>query len=379
MGENFMNRRLLLSVGILALCLINVRVVYGASFGDMFGGKKSKESQSQLEQKELECRAMVNQKEQEYQRLLDETKDSQDAIQGLRDKNSTLMEAYEKVVNDQKNIIEQLNRLRRDNQRCENITESFDSTTKENQAFLQENESLEQDKKILGATLESLKLHIGELTTENQQVNALLLEAQESDEVKMRKMREKIEQELEDVKRQNNSLKTENDTLSKLLKEFEKKANLLNASNLEIQQQTETLKGELASLEREHVTMKEENRYLAREASELPKKFTDLARHNQKLVKESSHMHYNMGVSFIKSKDYDRAVKEFKKVLELDPDDAYANYNLGYIYAEHLVDRQKAIEYFQNYLTYAKDEKDADWVKKYILTWQTWYGKEKVK
>ena len=135
----------------------------------------------------------------------------------------------------------------------------------------------------------------------------------------------------------------------------------------------------MASLEREHAMLQEENRYLAREASEFPKKFTDLARHNQKLIKETSHMHYNMGVSFIKSKDYKRAVKEFKKVLELDPNDAYANYNLGYIYAEHMVDREKAIEYFQNYLTYAKGAKDANWVKKYIITWQTWYGKEKMK
>jgi len=90
-------------------------------------------------------------------------------------------------------------------------------------------------------------------------------------------------------------------------------------------------------------------------------------------------MHYNMGVSFIKSKDYKRAIKEFQKVLEQDPYDAYANYNLGYIYAEHLVDRPAAIEYFQKYLTYAKDAKDTDWVKKYILTWQTWYGRENLK
>ncbi|HQP10000.1 MAG TPA: tetratricopeptide repeat protein, partial [Candidatus Omnitrophota bacterium] len=81
------------------------------------------------------------------------------------------------------------------------------------------------------------------------------------------------------------------------------------------------------------------------------------------------------GVSNIKNKEYKRAIKEFEKVLELKPDDAYANYNLGYIYAEHLVDREKAIEHFKKYLTYAPNEKDANWVRKYVLTWQTWYKK----
>jgi hypothetical protein len=44
-----------------------------------------------------------------------------------------------------------------------------------------------------------------------------------------------------------------------------------------------------------------------------------------------------------------------------------------------LVDRPKAIEYFKRYLTYAPDAADADWVNKYLLTWETWYGKSTLK
>jgi len=110
---------------------------------------------------------------------------------------------------------------------------------------------------------------------------------------------------------------------------------------------------------------------------DLPKKFSELARQNRTLIKETSEMHYNLGVANIKNKEYGRAIKEFEKVLELKPQDAYANYNLGYIYAEHLVDRERAIKYFQNYLAYAPDARDANWVRKYILTWQTWYGRNR--
>jgi tetratricopeptide (TPR) repeat protein len=104
-----------------------------------------------------------------------------------------------------------------------------------------------------------------------------------------------------------------------------------------------------------------------------------LARQNQKLIGETADMHYNLGVFYVQSTEYGRAIKEFEKALDLNSDNADANYNLGFIYAEHLVDREKAIQYFRNYLTYAPDAKDAEWIRKYILTWQTWYGKQPIK
>jgi len=359
----------------------NVKILHGASFGDMFGGKKkkSKETQMLIEQKAQECHVKINELNRKYQRLVDEKKDSEDAVQGLRDKNNMLMEAYEKVVTDQNDVFKQLTRLRRSNQRCDQIKENYDVMTQENQAFLQANESLELDKKTLRTTLETLKSHIGSLNSENEEINALLREAQEDEHVKVKKIRDKVKNELENLKNRTRSLTKENDVLAQQLKKSQKKIRIFNDDNSKLQQKLELSQDNLAALQKEHAGLKDENRYLAREASEFPKKFTDLARHNRKLVKETSHMHYNMGVSFIKAKEYKRAAKEFKKVLELDPQDAHANYNLGYVYAEHLADRPAAIAYFKNYLTYAKDAKDTNWVKRYIMTWQTWYGKEKIK
>ena len=374
-----MDRKIILIAIAVIMGFYCTEISYSASFGDIFGGKKSKKTQVLIEQQAQECQMKINQKNQEYRRLVDEKKDSEDAAQALRDKNSTLVEAYEKVVTDQSNITEQLKRLRRSSQRCDQIKETYDTMTQENQAFLQTNESLELDKKALMGTLETLKSHIGSLNTDNEQLSASLKEAQEDEGVKVKKIRDKVKDELANLKSRNNSLGKENDVLARQLKSSQKKVRIFNENELRLQRKLELFQDDVAALKKEHAELKDENRYLAREASEFPKKFTDLARHNRKLVKETAHMHYNMGVSFIKAKDYKRAIKEFKKVLELNPDDAYSNYNLGYIYAEHLVDRPEAIKYFQDYLTYAKGAKDADWVKKYILTWQTWYGKEKMK
>jgi len=379
LGNMRMNRKTIVILMVTGVCLCNVKVSHGASFGDMFGGKKSKKTQMLIEQKAQECRAEISAIDQKYQRLMDEKKDSEDAVESLRDKNNTLMEAYEKVITDQTNVMEQLTRLRRDNQSCAQIKESYEAMTQENEAFLQANESLDLDKKALMVTLETLKSHISGLSAENEQINVYLKEAQEDEDVKIKKIREKVKYELENLKSRTSSLTKENDVLAEQLKVSQKKVHLINVYSADLKEKLELSRDDMAALQKEYTELKDENHYLAQEASEFPKKFTDLARHNRKLVRETSHMHYNMGVSFIKSRDYKRAVKEFKKVLELDPQDAYANYNLGYVYAEHLVDRPEAIRYFKDYLTYAKDAKDADWVKKYILTWQTWYGKEKIK
>ncbi|MBU2221078.1 MAG: tetratricopeptide repeat protein, partial [Candidatus Omnitrophica bacterium] len=113
--------------------------------------------------------------------------------------------------------------------------------------------------------------------------------------------------------------------------------------------------------------------------AQIPAKFAELARENKVLIKETALMHYNLGVFYTQSKEFSRATAEFEKAIELNPDDPYSHYNLGYIYAEYLGNRPKAIENFRKFLKLAKaEDKDVDWVKKYILTWQTWEGKKPV-
>jgi len=362
-----------------AVCFLSADAAYSASFGDMFNGKKAQEYKIILEEKEQECRAKLNQKDQQYQQLVEDGRDSQGDMESLRGKNATLMEAYEKLKTDQDTITEQLNRLRRDSQRCDAVKASFEEMTEENTAFLEEKESLIKKRETLSVTLEHLKSHVKEVTAEKDRLAVFLAEAQEDESVKIKKIRDSVRDEVKNLRNETVSLKEENTALVQQLRESQKESGLFKVDNAGLRQELTLVQEELGALEKKHGEIKNENRYLAQEASQFPKKFADLARHNRKLVKETADMHYNLGVSFIKSKEYKRAVKEFEKVLELKPQDAYSNYNLGYIYAEHLVDRPTAIKHFQTYLAYASDARDADWVRKYILTWQTWYGKQQMK
>ena len=374
-----MNRIFVLAVTIVAMSLFSFSPAYGSSFGDIFGGEKAQEYKVMLEEKEQECQSKLEEKDRQYQQLLKDGRGSREAVQGMRDKNTTLMEAYEKIKVDQENVLEQLKRLRRDNQRCDEMKRSFDQMTAENEVFLGEKQSLEQRAEQLGKTVENLKLHLKEVTAEKDQLSIFLAEAQEDEDVKIKNIREKVKDEMEGLKKHVNALEQENNTLAKQLEGSQKEFRLSQMDNSGLTQKLDLLQAELDAFEKQYDAIKKENRYLAQEATQFPKKFADLARHNRKLVKETADMHYNLGVSNIKDKEYGRAIKEFKKVLELKPQDAYANYNLGYIYAEHLVDRLKAIKYFEDYLAYAPDARDANWVRKYILTWQTWYGKNILK
>ncbi|MBN1870575.1 MAG: tetratricopeptide repeat protein [Candidatus Omnitrophica bacterium] len=379
MGIIGRNRMFVSGGMLLTACLFASGTVYGASFGDMFGGKKAQEYKVMLEEKEQECQMKLKEKDRQYQQLLEESKDARESAQGMRDKNATLMEAYEQLKKGQEDSVEQLKRLRREGQRCEEIRGAYDQMTDQNKAFVEEKKSLEKKAQQANTTVENLKQHLKEVTAEKDQLAVFLAEAQEDEDVKVKKIREQVQKDLEDLRKQVNTLTLENSSLAKKLDESQKEFRLSQLDNTGLKQQLGLKQAELDAFKNEYDEIKKENRYLAQETTQFPRKFADLARHNRKLFNETADMHYNLGVSNIKNKEFGRAVKEFEKVLELKPQDANANYNLGYIYAEHLVDREKAIKYFKNYLAYAPDAQDANWVRKYILTWQAWYGKNKLK
>jgi len=376
-----MNKKILICAFIIFLVhLGGIHTVWGASFSDMFGGgKKESEYKVLLQQKDQECQALISEKERLHRESLMDARESADTVQALREKNSTLMEAYEKIKTEQDGIYEQLTRLRRDNERCDEMKVSFNDAAEQSKASLDEKERLEGELKSLNANLDNLKRHVAQLTEDQNSLNAQLTEARAGEATKVKKIRKKVKDEMSHLREQLAQLTKENKELKRDGQEAQKSVRLLENTNLGLEQEIDLVKADLAAMEEHYTKIQKENRYLAEETSEFPKKFADIARHNRKLIKETSDIHYNLGVSYIKNKEYKRAVREFEKVLELKPDDPFANYNMGYLYAEHIVDRPTAIKYFQNYLANATDAKDADWVRKYILTWQTWYGTEKLK
>lgn len=133
-----------------------------------------------------------------------------------------------------------------------------------------------------------------------------------------------------------------------------------------------------AALQERYTNILSENATLNFQLKKFPKDVTGLAQQHQRLIKETADMHYNLGVLFTENKQYGQAAGEFRKVIEVRPDDADAHYNLGVIYAEHLPDQAKAVEHFRRYLQLNPRAGDANWVKKYIVSWQAWEAKERL-
>ncbi|HWQ35724.1 MAG TPA: FG-GAP-like repeat-containing protein [Blastocatellia bacterium] len=61
---------------------------------------------------------------------------------------------------------------------------------------------------------------------------------------------------------------------------------------------------------------------------------TAAARAAIKLLPDSPHAHYILGIILRNEKQYDEAIAEFKRVLAIDPQDAYANIQIGQIYQQ---------------------------------------------
>jgi len=175
-------------------------------------------------------------------------------------------------------------------------------------------------------------------------------------------------------------LESEKDQLLNDYRKMEQKFKAMEEERLNKDAQLEIYRIQINDFKKQYAEAIAKNKEFEKKLEQMPPRMAELARENKILIKETALTHYNLGVFYTKNKDYSRAVAEFEKASELNPDDPYTYYNLGYIYAEYLPDRPKAVENFRRFLGLCRTEdKDVDWVKKYILTWQTWEGKKPIK
>jgi tetratricopeptide (TPR) repeat protein len=182
-----------------------------------------------------------------------------------------------------------------------------------------------------------------------------------------------------ETQKENARLKADNSSMQRDLKNLQVKSKRLEEQQLNDSAQLEIYRRQIKEFKRRYEQAMAKNRMLEKKIEQIPAKFAEIARENKVLIKETALMHYNLGVFYTKNKEYSRAIAEFEKDLELNPDDGAAHYNLGFIYAEYLVNRPMALAHFRKFLSLVKSEdKDVDWVRKYILTWQTWEGKKPI-
>jgi tetratricopeptide (TPR) repeat protein len=85
----------------------------------------------------------------------------------------------------------------------------------------------------------------------------------------------------------------------------------------------------------------------------------------EEIKKETSNPDYyfNLAVDYLKKGQFVLAEESFKLVINLNPLDKDACYNLGILYDNYLGDKEKAFKYYQQYLNLAPEAPDAPLVR----------------
>jgi len=284
----------------------------------------------------------------------------------LKDKNAQLFKENEAIKIDRENLMEQIKTLLQERSRANELVVSLEKANNDLAALAKEKSKLQDDNLNQRDEISRLLAAQKKLIAKWDTLKAACEKAETT--VRIKELNRNIGDLQKEKAAIQNSAKRKEDEFDQLRQQKSK----LDSENISLKLQLKDCQQGLAE------AMKK-NKRMWEEMQNTPKKFTELARQNKLLIAETGQMHYNLGIFYTKNKQYDRAALEFEKVIEIDPNNAYAQFNLGYIYAEYLVNRQKAAKHFRYYLGLAKgDDKDIDWVKKYLLTWEAYDGKGRV-
>jgi tetratricopeptide (TPR) repeat protein len=87
----------------------------------------------------------------------------------------------------------------------------------------------------------------------------------------------------------------------------------------------------------------------------------------EEIKKETSNpdYYYNLAIDYLNKGQFVLAEESFKLVINLNPLDKDACYNLGILYDNYLGNKEKALKYYQQYLNLASDSPDAP----QVLSW----------
>jgi len=313
----------------------------------------------------------LKEKSDSFERLHSDDTQLKNKFAALQKELEQLKRDLEETSDAREKLDIQVKGLLKDRDLARQLEGALENSKKEKELLIVQKETAAREKQdainegaALREKIKSLEGTLVGVAKEKEQLLAALEELRDKSGIK------KLEQE-------NSALKRENDNLGSGIKRLEGEAARLKESEAKLKTEVAVLKERLESTGKEYAQATQKNKSLEQAYMEAPAKCAELARQNKALIKRTANMHYNMGVYYTKQKEYSRAIAEFENAVELDPHDAFSYFNLGYIYAEYLDNKPKAIELFRRYLQCAnKDDKDVDWAKKYIVTWQAWEGKQ---
>ena len=90
------------------------------------------------------------------------------------------------------------------------------------------------------------------------------------------------------------------------------------------------------------------------------------AKAKERYETEAERYHYNLGVMYTQTKEFESAVKEFKKALAFNQRNALVHFNLGIIYDDYFRDPESARFHYLNFLELDPLSDDADSVREWL-------------
>jgi tetratricopeptide (TPR) repeat protein len=179
---------------------------------------------------------------------------------------------------------------------------------------------------------------VQELEEEKQLLAQALSETNETLQKELRISEREAEQELE--RRKKESVEAEKNAvieITVLKRELEN----LNREKERLKKMTAELVDELDITREKMSCEKKQQAATAGSGSELEKELPD-----GKVFRE----HYNRGLKCDDMGEYEQALEEYQKALEILPEDPDLHYNMAIVYDDHMDDKQKAVFHYQRYL-----------------------------
>ena len=311
-------------------------------------------------------RRITQDKNEQIGAVSQENKKLKDTNKSLEEKLAKLSADYEKIYKDRENIIAQSKKIIQEKNELLDFKKSFEEISEEKETLLQGKQQLAQEIEKLNVMLAEIEAkHNKELALEGERFDACQKELAEKEKLLLSpdSARTKISglsRENKDLNRKVSNLERERDSLEGQLQRDQKAHEEKELASKARYDQLHNMYDDLMEKYRKIV---QEQRTTQQTLDEFPRKIANLAAVNKKLLKETSDMHYNMGVSYFERREYRRALPEFERAIEISPEDAEPYYYLGYIYAEFYFRREKATEYFKEYLEYLHTESIPSGVK----------------
>ncbi len=100
---------------------------------------------------------------------------------------------------------------------------------------------------------------------------------------------------------------------------------------------------------------------------DMVEKLSLVNRENEKIKEELTDMYYMVGNAMFENKNYEGAIKEYKKALEWNPAHSYAHHNLAVIYDYYLDNHPKAAFHYEKYLALKPLEEEAHHIRERVI------------